>query len=127
MRPAPKDHDAPELDAPEQLAMVLNDAPAFATMASQLKSLDDLHMPATDGFAKLAKLSPRIAEVEKQQLEQAMQISALRMRSGLLVSRWKHVFLVGQSRCWAEFHRRTMDAERVVARAEFKAAQEDEG
>lgn len=103
-------------------------APRFATTASQLKTLDDQRIPQTDGFTKLAKLRPRIAEAEDRQLQQALQISMLRKRSGLLVSRVKQIHLVGQGRCWAEWHKRLMEAERTVVRSEFKNKQEeDEG
>ena len=101
-------------------------APAFATTASQLKALDDQQIPQSDGFAKLARLRPRIAEAEDRHLQQALRISLLRKKSGMLVSRVKHVHFLGQGRCWVEWHKRLMEAERSVVRTEFKHKQQEE-
>lgn len=111
------------LSSKEQSAIVLSRAPDFASTASQLKALEDQQIPETDGFAKLAKLRPRIAEAEERQLKQALEISELRRRSGMLVSRWKHIFLLGQGRCWVEWHERLTKAERSVRRTEVKHEQ----
>lgn len=116
------------LDPAQKSAMVVERAPGFATTASQLKALDDQQIPQSDGFVKLAKLRPRIAEAEDRHLQQALQISLLRKKSGMLVSRTKHIHLLGQGRCWVEWHKRLIDAERTVVRTEFRLKQgEDEG
>lgn len=115
------------LDAAQKAAIVVERAPGFATTASQLKALDDQQIPQTDGFTKLAKLRPRIAEAEDRHLQQALQISLLRKQSGLLVSRVKQIHWLGQGRCWVEYHKRLMEAERIVVRSEFKHKQQEEG
>lgn len=115
------------LDAAQKSAIVVERATGFATAASQLKALDDQQMPQTDGFAKLAKLRPRIAEAEERHLQQALQISSLRKRSGMLTTRVKQVHLLGQARCFVEYHERIKKAQQAVARAEFKHKQEEEG
>jgi hypothetical protein len=66
------DDDIP-LETSQKAALVVERATGFATVASQLKALDDQQIPATDGFVKLAMLQPRIAEVEKRHLEQALK------------------------------------------------------
>jgi hypothetical protein len=104
--------------------MVIERAPGFATTASQLKALNDQQIPQTDGFAKLAKLRPRIAEAEDRQLQQALQISSLRKRSGMLVSRVKHVHFIGVGRCWVEWHKRLMESDKTVKQVEFKHKQQ---
>ena len=114
------------LDAPQKAVMVVERAPAFATIASQLKALDDQQMPQTDGFTKLAKLRPRIAEAEDRHLQQALQISLLRKQSGLLVQRVKQIHFLGPARVWAEWHKRLQTAQRTVARIEFKQKQEED-
>ena len=111
------------LDCAQKSAMVVERAPGFATTASQLKALDDQQIPQSDGFVKLAKLRPRIAEAEDRHLQQALQISLLRKKSGMLVSRTKQIHLVGQGRCWVEWHKRLVDAERTVVRTEFQLKQ----
>jgi hypothetical protein len=122
------DDDAPGLSIAEKAAMVTERAPVFATTASQLKALDDQQIPETEGFTKLVRLRPRIAEAEDRQLQQALEISMLRRRSGLLVQRLKRVHMAGQARCWKEWQKRISDAERTILRAEFKKKQlEEEG
>ena len=125
--PDTDEKDAAGLDRAQKSAIVVERAPGFATTASQLKALDDQQIPQSDGFVKLAKLRPRIAEAEDRHLQQALQISLLRKKSGMLVSRTKQIHLVGQGRCWVEWHKRLMNAERTVVRTEFKLKQgEDE-
>jgi hypothetical protein len=123
--PEDADNDA-GLEPSEKAVLVVERAPGFATLASQLKTLDDQQIPETDGFVKLAKLRPRIAEAEDRHLQQALEISLLRKKSGMLVSRQKHIHLLGQARCWVEFHNRLQKAERTVVRTEFKLKQEAE-
>ena len=106
--------------------MVVERAPGFATTASQLKALDDQQMPQCNGFTKLAKLRPRMAEAENRHLQQALQMSLLRKRSGMLVSRVKHIHFLGQGRCWVEWHKRLADTERTILREEFKKKQQQE-
>lgn len=125
--PDTDERDDAGLDRAQKSAMVVERAPGFATTASQLKALDDQQVPQSDGFVKLAKLRPRIAEAEDRHLQQALQISLLRKKSGMLVSRTKQIHLLGQGRCWVEWHKRLMDAERTIMRTEFKLKQgEDE-
>ncbi|KAF2634196.1 hypothetical protein P280DRAFT_485656 [Massarina eburnea CBS 473.64] len=114
------------LDASQKAVVVVDRAPGFAATASQLKALDDQQLPQTDGFVKLAKLAPRIAEAEDRHLKQALEISLLRKKSGLLVQRAKHVQLLGPNRCWLEWDKRLQTAQRTVARAEFKLRQDEE-
>ncbi|KAF2728772.1 hypothetical protein EJ04DRAFT_538231 [Polyplosphaeria fusca] len=121
-----EDEEGSALDAAQKSAMVVERAPAFATAASQLKALDDQQIPQTDGFTKLAKLRPRIAEAEEKHLQQALQISMLRRRSGLLTSRVKQVHSLGQARCWMEWNERLQKAEQSVVRSEFRLRQEDD-
>ncbi|ORY17241.1 hypothetical protein BCR34DRAFT_475142 [Clohesyomyces aquaticus] len=118
--------DGPNLDAAQKTAIVVERAPAFATTASQLKTLDDQQIPTTDGFSKLARLRPRIAEAESRHLQQALKIALLRRQSGMIVSRVKHIHLLGQGRCWVEWHKRLQNAERTVVRTEFKQKQREE-
>ncbi|KAF2680516.1 hypothetical protein K458DRAFT_445216 [Lentithecium fluviatile CBS 122367] len=115
------------LDASQKAVMVVERAPGFATTASQLKALDDQQIPQTDGFTKLAKLRPRIAEAEDRHLQQALQISVLRKQSGLLVQRVKQIHFLGAARVWVEWHKRLQNAQRTVARIEYKQKQEEEG
>lgn len=75
---------------------------------------------------KIVKLRPRIAEAEARHLEQALKISELRKRSGLLNSRVKHIHLAGQGRVWMEWAKRYEKAEQTVKRTEFKIKQEEE-
>ena len=105
--------------APAQKSLlVVERAPSFATIASQLKALDDQQLPATDGFVKLAKLRPRIAEAEQRQLEQALKIAELRRRSGLLVQRDKQVHWVAAGKTWAGYQERLMKGYKVLQREE---------
>jgi hypothetical protein len=121
-----EEKDDAGLDRAQKSAIVVDRATGFATTASQLKALDDQQIPQSDGFVKLAKLRPRIAEAEDRHLQQALQISMLRKKSGMLVSRTKQIHLVGQGRCWVEWQKRLMDAERTVVRTEFKLKQGEE-
>ncbi|KAJ4299629.1 hypothetical protein N0V90_004875 [Kalmusia sp. IMI 367209] len=114
------------LDSVQKAAMVVERAPSFAATASQLKTLDDQQIPQTDGFTKLAKLLPRIAEAEDRHLQQALEISLLRKRNGLLVQRVKQVHFLGAGRCWVEWQTRLAKVQRTVGRIEFKVKQEQE-
>lgn len=100
--------------------LVVERATSLATTASQLKALDDQQLPTTDGFTKLAMLRPRIAEAEDRQLQQALKISELRRRNGLVNQRYKQVMLLGAGRCWVEYHEKLGKALRTVVREEFK-------
>ncbi|CBY02437.1 hypothetical protein IAQ61_007030 [Plenodomus lingam] len=127
----PQDHDAkdgPPLDTSQKAVLVVEHATTFATTASQLKALDDQQIPTSDGFAKLAMLQPRIAEAEARQLEQALKISELRRRHGLVNQRYKQIMFVGVGRCWVDYHERLTKALRTVVREEYKRKpDEDEG
>lgn len=125
LKPEEEKDDA-GLDTTQKAVMVVERAPGFATTASQLKALDDQQIPQTDGFAKLAKLRPRIAEAEDRHLQQALEISLLRKRSGLLVQRVKQIHFLGAGRVWVEWHKRLMNSERTVVRTAFKLGQEIE-
>lgn len=117
----PKDEvDAPPLDITEKGTLVVERATSFATVASQLKALEDQQIPTTDGFAKLAMLRPRIAEVEARQLQQALKISELRRRNGLVNQRYKQVMFLGAGRCWIDYHERLTKALRTVVREEYR-------
>jgi hypothetical protein len=104
--------------------MILSEAPAYSEVASQLRHLSDLSMPPTDAFAKLVALQPRMANIQRRQYQQAMEISDLRRRSGALVLRWHEVFILGQGRCWADWDTRLRRAERAVRREEVRRSQD---
>jgi len=125
LKPAQPQPDA-GLEALQKTVMVVERAPAFATIASQLKALDDQQIPQIDGFTKLAKLRPRIAEAEDRHLQQALQISLLRKQSGLLVQRVKQIHFLGPARVWVEWHKRLQMTQRTAARIEFKQKQEED-
>ena len=114
------------LTTEQKAVMVVERAPQFATTASQLKTLNDQQIPSTDGFAKLAKLLPRIAEAEDRHLQQALEISLLRKKNGLLVQRVKQVQFLGAARCWTEWQSRLQNVQKSVARIEFRKRQEEE-
>ena len=119
--------ESPPLDTTQKAVLVVERATGFATIASQLKALDDQQLPTTDGFTKLAMLRPRIAEAEDRQLQQALKISELRRRNGLINQRYKQVVLLGAGRCWVEYHEKLTKALRTVVREEFKRKPEQEG
>jgi hypothetical protein len=114
------------LDTSQKAALVVERATGFATVASQLKALDDQQIPATDGFVKLAMLQPRIAEVEKRHLEQALKISELRRRNGLVNQCYKHVHILGAGRLWIDYGRTLRKALIAVERESFKRKPEEE-
>lgn len=125
LKPEQEAEEAP-LDTEEKAVMVVERAPQFAATASQLKTLGDQQIPSTDGFSKLAKLLPRIAEAEERHLQQALQISLLRKKNGLLVQRVKQVQFLGAARCWTEWQGRLQNVQKTIARIEFKKKQEEE-
>jgi RNA 3'-terminal phosphate cyclase len=96
--------------------LVIERATSFATTASQLKALEDQQIATTDGFAKLAMLRPRIAEAEHRQLEQALRVSELRRRNGLLNQRYKQVMFLGAGRCWVDYNERLSHVAKVLTR-----------
>jgi hypothetical protein len=120
------DTDVP-LDTSQKAVLVVERATGFATVASQLKALDDQQIPATDGFTKLAMLRPRIAEVEERHLQQALKISELRRRNGLVNQCYKQIHILGAGRLWVDYHVRLTKALRAVAREEFKRKPQEEG
>lgn len=117
-KPSTAPDTASPLTPAQKSLLVVERAPSFATIASQLKALDDQQLPATDGFVKLAKLRPRIAEAEQRQLEQALKIAELRRRSGLLVQRDKQVHWVAAGKTWAGYQERLMKGYKVLQREE---------
>lgn len=106
--------------------MVVERATSFATTASQLKALEDQQMPTTESFSKLAALRPRIAEAEARQLQQALKMSELRRRNGLMNQRYKQVMVLGAGRCWVDYNERLTKALREVVRGEYRRRPDDE-
>ncbi|KAF1988868.1 hypothetical protein K402DRAFT_328186 [Aulographum hederae CBS 113979] len=123
---AAPDDEGPTLEPHERLAIVLTEAPAFQTTASQLTSLNDLTLPPAEGYAALAALQPRMAAIQERQTEQALEISELRKKSAALLLRWHEVTVLGQGRCWAEWDSRLKQVERTVRREEVKLEREGE-
>ena len=113
-----------ELDATQKVSMILSEAPAYSEVASQLRHLSDLAIPPTDAFTKLVALQPRMANAQRRQYQQAMEISDLRRRSSALILSWHQVFILGQGRCWADWDTRLRNAERTVRREEIRRAQD---
>jgi hypothetical protein len=117
----PDDHDhddSPPLDTAQKAMLVIERATSFATTASQLKALEDQQIATTDGFVKLAMLRPRIAEAEQRQLEQALRVSELRRRNGLVNQRYKQVTFLGAGRCWVDYNERlSRIAKRTIERS----------
>ncbi|KAJ4309909.1 hypothetical protein N0V94_008704 [Neodidymelliopsis sp. IMI 364377] len=124
--PSTTEDDIP-LSTSQKSLLVVERATTFATTASQLKALDDQPIPTTDGFVKLAKLRPRIAEAEQRHLQQALKIAELRRRSGLLVQRDKQVHWVAAGKCWAGYQERLVKGYRALQREEFRTRPEREG
>ncbi|KAF3045763.1 hypothetical protein E8E11_003165 [Didymella keratinophila] len=110
--------DATPLSASQKSHLVLDRAPAISTTASQLSSLHDTSVPDTDGFIKLASLRPRIAEAEQRQLQQALKISELRRRSGLVVQRDRQVLQQAGGRAWVDGQERLVKGWRSLQREE---------
>jgi hypothetical protein len=123
------DDDSSPLDTTQKAALVVERATGFATTASQLQALQDQQIPTTDGFTKLAILRPRIAEAEDRQLQQALKISELRRRNGLLNQRYKQVMFLGAGRCWVDYNERLTKALRALVREEYRRRpdKEEEG
>ena len=109
--------DSVPLSTSQKSLLVIERATSFATTASQLKALDDQQMPSTDGFVKLAKLRPRIAEAEQRHLQQALKIA---------VQRDKQVHWVAAGRCWAGYQERLVKGYRVLQREEARRRPDDE-
>jgi hypothetical protein len=120
------DADGPALDTNQRAALVLERAPAISQTASQLQALADQQVPSTDGFAKLAVLRPRIAEAEDRQLQQALKISELRRRNGLLNQRYRHVMFLGAGRCWVDYNERLTKELRALVREEYRRREDTE-
>lgn len=110
--------DATPLSTPQKSHLVLDKATSISTVASQLSSLADTPIPDTDGFAKLASLRPRIAEVEQRQLQQALKISELRRRSGLIVQRDRQVLQQAGGKAWVDGQERLVNGWRELQREE---------
>ncbi|KAG9185951.1 hypothetical protein G6011_02507 [Alternaria panax] len=120
------DTDGPTLDPTQRAALVLERAPAISQTASQLQALADQQLPSTDGFTKLAILRPRIAEAEDTQLQQALKISELRRRNGLLNQRYRHVMFLGAGRCWVDYNERLTKGLRALVREEYRRREDEE-
>lgn len=121
-----EDQEDVPLDPSQKAALVVERATGFATTASQLKALDDQQLPTTDGFAKLAMLRPRIAEAEQRHLEQALKISELRRRNGLVNQAYKQIHFLGAATVWVDYHERLTRAHKELTREEFKRRPEEE-
>jgi hypothetical protein len=121
------DYDDVPLDTSQKALLVVERATSYATTASQLKALDDQQLPTTDGFSKLAMLRPRMAEAEERQLQQALKISELRRRNGLVNQAYKQIHFLGAAAVWVDYHERTRKVLNEVIREEFKQkpAEED--
>jgi hypothetical protein len=65
-------------------------------------------------------LRPRIAEAEDRQLQQALKISELRRRNGLINQRYKQVMFLGAGRCWVDYNERLTKSLRTLVREEYK-------
>lgn len=117
----------PPLDNSQKTVMVVEKATGFATVASQLKALDDQQIPGTDGFTKLAVLRPRMSEFEERQLQQAMKISELRRRSMMILQYYKQIHILGAGRVWMDYSRTLTKALREVTREEFRRRPDEEG
>jgi hypothetical protein len=102
----------------QKFSLVLTEAPAYLTLASQLRSLQDVHLPPTSSFTHLVAQQSRFAAIQATQDAQAREIAELRKRSAVLVSRWYEVQVLGVGRCWAEWERRFREVERGVRRVE---------
>ncbi|KAJ4342159.1 hypothetical protein N0V95_007006 [Ascochyta clinopodiicola] len=125
--PRPTAQDTVPLSTSQKSLLVVERATSFATTASQLKALEDQQIPTTDGFVKLAKLRPRIAEAEQRHLQQALKIAELRRRSGLLVQRDKQVHWVAAGKSWAGHQERLVKSYRALQREESRRRPEKEG
>ena len=111
--------DSP-LDTSQKAALVVERATGFATVVSQLKALNDQQIPDVDGFTKLAKLRPRIAEAEERHLQQALKISELRRRNDLVNEYYKQIHIIGAGRVWIDYSLRVRKGLKVIRREEFK-------
>ncbi|KAF2622919.1 hypothetical protein BU25DRAFT_462541 [Macroventuria anomochaeta] len=128
LTPEPSTTEDPNpLSASQKSVLVVERATSFATTASQLRALDDQQIPTTDGFAKLAKLRPRIAEAEQRHLQQALKIAELRRRSGLLVQRDKQVHWAAAGKVWAGYQERLVKRYRALQREEVRRRPERGG
>ncbi|KAH7410149.1 hypothetical protein DE146DRAFT_604195 [Phaeosphaeria sp. MPI-PUGE-AT-0046c] len=124
----PKDDrstDSP-LDTSQKAALVVERATGFATVVSQLKALHDQQIPDIDGFTKLAKLRPRIAEAEERHMQQALKISELRRRNDLVNEYYKQIHIIGAGRVWIDYSLRVRKGLKVIKREEFKRRSEEE-
>jgi hypothetical protein len=117
--------DSP-LDTSQKAALVVERATGFATVVSQLKALNDQQIPDVDGFTKLAKLRPRIAEAEERHLQQALKISELRRRNDLVNEYYKQIHIIGAGRVWIDYSLRVRKGLKVIRREEFKRRSEEE-
>ncbi|KAF2673899.1 hypothetical protein BT63DRAFT_422002 [Microthyrium microscopicum] len=122
--PPPTTTLPPALPTAQKLATVLSAAPALQSTASQLRSLADTELPPTSSFAQWASLWPRIEDVAARQTEQNAEISELRRRSAVAVTRWHDVDVLAQMRCWVEWEGRVRRVEREIGRAERRRGDE---
>ena len=108
-----------------QLSTVQALSPQISEAASALTSLE-LPFPPTSSFTTLTSLTPRMAALEGHQVTQALEISELRKRSMLAVSRYKKVHVQGQRDVWKEWSTLLGTWEREISREEHQKAREQE-
>lgn len=119
------DLDASALPTEMQLATVTAMGGQVSKAASQLQALE-LPFPDTGPLARLAELSPLMAVLADRQTAQALEISELRKRSMMAVSRYKKVHVEGQRDVWREWGATLGAWERTAAREEKRRAKEGE-
>ena len=102
---------------------MLVDAPKITNTASDLHALE-LPFPETSSLTSLVALAPRMAAQEDRQIAQALEISDLRKRSMMAVSRFKKVHLDGNNEVWKDWDATMSSWEREVAREEMKRKRE---
>ncbi|KAF2807261.1 uncharacterized protein BDZ99DRAFT_392884 [Mytilinidion resinicola] len=127
--PKPKQYREEDLQFPEPLQhldFVMESAPGYPALASQLKALKDMMpLPKTETLAHLVELQPRIQAMSDRQVQQALEISELRKRTECAIISWSEIHILGVGRCFVEFDKRLREVERTVRRKEFKLEQEE--
>lgn len=126
--PKPKQHREEGVQFPDPLQhldFVMENAPAYPALASQLKALKDMMpLPKTETVTHLVELQPRIQAIYDRQVHQALEISELRKRTECAIISWSEIHIMGVGRCFVEFDSRLKEIERTVRRREFKIEQE---
>lgn len=96
-------------------------------MVSQLTSIKDLPIPATDSYLELAALLPKLEKV--QQLQECLEeeIARMRVRCAAVLQRWYEVTILAGGECWVDLERRLLEVEKAVRRKEVMKQNEDVG